>query len=49
MVDPKKYEMSKLIKEKKVVVLSEELRGLTLAQVEEVHKFVESKKKENVL
>lgn len=49
LVDPKKYELSKLIKEKKVVVLSEELRGLTLAQVEEVHKFVESKKKENVL
>lgn len=46
--DPQKYEMSKLIKDKKVVVLSEEMRGLTLAQVEEVHRFVESKKRENV-
>lgn len=46
LVDPKKYELSKLIKDKKVVVLSEELRGLTLAQIEEVHKFVEDKKKE---
>ncbi|MBE0539673.1 MAG: helix-turn-helix transcriptional regulator [Ignavibacterium sp.] len=46
--DPKKFEMSKLIKDKKIVVLSEELRGLTLAQVEEVHRFVEIKKNENL-
>ena len=48
LTEPKKYELSKLIKEKKIVVLSEELRGLTLAQVEEVHRFVESKKSEGV-
>ena len=48
LVDPKKYELSKLIKDKKIVVLSEEMRGLTLAQIEEVHRFVESKKSENL-
>ena len=48
LVDPKKYELSKLIKDKKIVVLSEEMRGLTLAQIEEVHRFVESKMSENL-
>jgi len=46
---PKDFELSKLIKEKEVVVLSEELRGLSLAQIEEVHKFVQDKKREKGL
>ena len=46
ITEPGKYELSKLIKEKKIVVLSEELRGLSLADVEEVYRFVESKKRE---
>ncbi|MFZ1518973.1 MAG: helix-turn-helix transcriptional regulator [Ignavibacteriaceae bacterium] len=44
--EPKRFELSKLIKEKKIVVLSEELRGLNLAEVEEVYRFVENKKRE---
>lgn len=46
--NPGKYELSALIREKKIVVLSEELKGLPLAKLEEIHKFIEEKKKESM-
>ena len=48
ITEPKKFELSALIKEKKVVVLSEELRGLPLSKLDEIHKFIEEKKKESM-
>lgn len=44
--EPKKFELNALIKEQKVVVLSEELRGLPLSKLNEIHRFIEEKKKE---
>lgn|SRR5574338_726352 len=46
LVDAGKYELSALIKNKKVVVLSEELKGLPLAKLDEIHRYIEEKKKE---
>lgn len=46
VVEPTKFELSALIKTQKVVVLSDELRGLPLAKLDEIHKFIEQKKKE---
>lgn len=46
IADPSKYELSKLIREKKIVILSEELRGLSLEKLERIHKFIEDTKKE---
>lgn len=46
ITETKKFELSNLIKEKKVVVLSEELRGLPLNKIDEIHRFIEEKKKE---
>jgi ABC-type Na+ transport system ATPase subunit NatA len=37
-----------LIRERKVVILSEELKGLPLDKLEEIHRFIEEKKREGV-
>ncbi len=39
------YELSKLTNSRRVVVLSEELRGLSLDKLEEIHRFIEEKKR----
>jgi DNA-binding Xre family transcriptional regulator len=44
--DANKYELSGLMRSKKVVVLSNELKGLPLAKIEEVYSFIEEKKRE---
>lgn len=44
--EPNKFELYKLSKERKTVVLSEELRKLPLEKVEEIYRFVDEKKKE---
>lgn len=46
IAEPSKYELSKLIRAKKVVILSEELRGLSLEKLERIHRFIEETKKE---
>lgn len=45
ITEPNKFELSALIKEKNVNVLSEQLRGMTIAEIEEVQRFVEEKRK----
>jgi DNA-binding Xre family transcriptional regulator len=48
LTEPNKFELSKLIRERKVVILSEELKGLPLDKLEEIHRFIEEKKREGV-
>ncbi|MBK7229843.1 MAG: helix-turn-helix transcriptional regulator [Ignavibacteriales bacterium] len=45
ITEPSKFELSKLIRQKEIVKLSEQLRGLTIAEIEEVNRFVEEKRK----
>ena len=49
ITEPNKFELSALIKEKNVNVLSEQLRGMTIAEIEEVQRFVEEKKSSKVI
>ena len=46
VTEPKKFELSKLMRETRVVVLSEELKGLPLDKIREVYSFIEEKKRE---
>lgn len=45
ITEPGKFELCKLIRQKEIVKLSEQLRGLTIAEIEEVNRFVEEKRK----
>lgn len=44
--EPSKFELNKLMGEKKVLVLQDELKGLSLEKVGEVQRFIEEKKRE---
>lgn len=45
ITEPNKFELSKLIRQKEIIKLSEQLRGMTIAEIEEVNRFVEEKRK----
>jgi len=45
--EPEKYELNKLRREKKMMVVSEELRSLPLEKLEKVHRFIEETKRES--
>lgn len=45
VTEPGKFELSALMKDKQVVKLSEKLRAMTIAEIEEVNRFVEEKRK----
>ena len=48
VTEPSKFELSALVKEKNVMVLSKELKGLPLAKIKEVYSFIEEKRKESM-
>lgn len=45
ITEPNKFELSKLIRQKEIVKLSEQLRGLTIAEIEDVNRYVAEKKR----
>ncbi len=46
LAEPGKYELNKLRKETKMMIVSEELRDLPLDKLEKIHRFIEETKKE---
>lgn len=45
ITEPMKFELSALMKAKEVIKLSEQLRGMTIAEIEDVNRYVEEKRK----
>ncbi len=42
--EPEKFELSALIKQKEIIKLSEQLRGLTIAEIQDVNRYVIEKR-----
>lgn len=45
IAEPSKFELSKLMRQKEIIKLSEQLRGLTIEEIEDVNRYVEEKRK----
>ena len=44
IAEPNKFELSKLIRQREIIKLSDQLRGLTIEEIEDVNRYVAEKK-----